>query len=199
MRADTNTRRRPRLLPSPATVIACLALALSLGGTGYAISALPKDSVGTPQLKKGAVVSAKVKDGSLQAADFAPGQLPPGPAGQRGPAGERGPAGPAGPQGPAGSEGPRGISGYERMSFSTTLTTSPGRYASIYCPPGKVVVGGGASAEEALGADPDAVWLFRSQPQTNLGVWGWWASARARTEQTDPWRLRAWVMCANAS
>ena len=73
--------------PSPAMAVACLALALSLAGTGYAVTALPKNSVGGPQRKQNAVVSAKVNDGSLKAADFGTGQLP------------QGPAGPAGPQG----------------------------------------------------------------------------------------------------
>jgi hypothetical protein len=63
--------------PAPATVIASLALLVALGGTGAAAVALvvPSNSVGTAQLKTDAVVSAKVKDGSLLAKDFAAGQL----------------------------------------------------------------------------------------------------------------------------
>ena len=63
--------------PSPALVISCVALALALGGTSFAaVSALPKNSVGTPQLKASAVTSAKVKNRSLLRADFAAGQPP---------------------------------------------------------------------------------------------------------------------------
>lgn len=90
---------------SPAMVVACLALLVALGGTSVAAVALPRNSVGTPQLQKNAVVSAKVKNGSLRAVDFAAGQLPvgrPGPAGAPGPQGPQGPAGLAGPQGPSG-------------------------------------------------------------------------------------------------
>lgn len=65
-----------RYLPSPAMAVACLALLVSLGGTGYAVTVLPKNSVGTAQLKNDAVIGAKVKDGSLRSADFATGQLP---------------------------------------------------------------------------------------------------------------------------
>src|SRR5581483_739201 len=65
-------------VPRPSTVIACIALAVALGGTGYAAIALPAGSVGTAQLKNGAVVSSKVKDGSLRARDFAAGELPAG-------------------------------------------------------------------------------------------------------------------------
>jgi hypothetical protein len=104
----------PRRL-SPAMVVACVALLVALGGTSVAaVTAIPRNSVGTPQLKKNAVVSAKVKNGSLRAADFAAGQLPAGPAGPPGPAGPAGPGGsqgPEGPQGPAGPQGPQGPSG----------------------------------------------------------------------------------------
>jgi len=41
--------RRPvtRSLPSPAMVVACAALAVALGGAGYAARKLPRNSVGT--------------------------------------------------------------------------------------------------------------------------------------------------------
>jgi len=58
-------------------VIACLALAVALSGTSYAqILNVPVNSVGTAQLKANAVISSKVKNHSLLAADFKPGQLP---------------------------------------------------------------------------------------------------------------------------
>ncbi len=84
--------RLPR--PSYANVASTLALVVALSGGAYAAS-LPKKSVGTPQLKKEAVTTAKVKDGSLTAADFAPGAL--GSA-----VGATGATGPRGPQGPSG-------------------------------------------------------------------------------------------------
>jgi hypothetical protein len=73
-------RRIRRLAPSPAMVVACLALALGLAGTGYAVLRLPPNSVTTVQ----------VKDFSLLARDFKRGQLP---------AGKQGPPGPVGPAG----------------------------------------------------------------------------------------------------
>jgi len=36
-------------------VVACLALTVALGGVSYAAAVLPKNSVGTAQLKKNAV------------------------------------------------------------------------------------------------------------------------------------------------
>src|SRR2546423_6154839 len=76
---------------SPSTVIACVALAIALGGTGYAAFKLPANSVTTRE----------VRNRSLLAVDFKLGQLPAGPQGPAGPAGAAGPAGPAGPAGGA--------------------------------------------------------------------------------------------------
>ena len=90
---------RFRRHPSPALVIACLALAVALGGTGYAAIVLPPNSVGTKQLVNGAVVAAKVKPHSLVAANFRPGALPAGPKGADGLPGATGPSGPAGAKG----------------------------------------------------------------------------------------------------
>jgi hypothetical protein len=55
---------------SPAMVIACIALLVALGGGAYAAFKLPKNSVGTKQIKKNAVTGAKIKDGSLKPADL---------------------------------------------------------------------------------------------------------------------------------
>lgn len=100
--------------PSPAMIVACLALLVSLGGTSIAaVSQLAPNSVGTAQLKNGAVSNAKVKNNaidsikvrnrSLLRSDFALGQLPVGPPGPPGPPGTAGAAGPAGPPGVIGT------------------------------------------------------------------------------------------------
>jgi hypothetical protein len=91
--------------PSPAIVIACVALLLALGGVSWAATALPRNSVGTAQLKNNAVTSSKVKNHSLLRADFKSGQVPRGPAG---PAGPTGATGAQGPKGPTGATGPAG-------------------------------------------------------------------------------------------
>jgi hypothetical protein len=95
--------------PSPAIVIACVALLLALGGVSWAATALPRNSVGTAQLKNNAVTSGKVKNHSLLRADFKSGQVPRGPAGPAGPTGATGAAGPKGPTGPAGPAGTANI------------------------------------------------------------------------------------------
>jgi hypothetical protein len=78
-----------RLRPTPAGVIACLALAIALGGSAFAATTVvPRNSVGSPQ----------VIDGSLLKRDFKRGQL-------------RGAQGPQGVQGPVGQQGPPGQQG----------------------------------------------------------------------------------------
>jgi len=77
-------------LPSPAMLVACVALTVALGGVSYAASVLPKNSVGRTQIKRSAVVSKKVKDHSLLVRDFKPGQLPAGPQGPKGDKGDSG-------------------------------------------------------------------------------------------------------------
>jgi hypothetical protein len=51
--------------PSPAMVVACIALTVALGGTSYAAITLPKNSVGTRQLKKNAVTGVKVRANAI--------------------------------------------------------------------------------------------------------------------------------------
>jgi hypothetical protein len=80
-----------------ANVVALLALFVALGGVSYAALKLPKNSVGTKQLKKSSVTSQKVADGTLGAQDFKPGTLLSGPQGQQGPPGP--PGGSTGPPG----------------------------------------------------------------------------------------------------
>ena len=74
-------KRIPR--PSPALVISCIALAIALSGVSYAATVIPRNSVGSLQLKANAVNSSKVANGTLLRADFKAGQIP---AGARGPA-----------------------------------------------------------------------------------------------------------------
>jgi len=103
--------------PSPAMVVACLALLIALTGTSVAaVQALAPNSVGTPQLKPNAVTAVKIKNGNVTAAKLARnsvtsstvldksltandfgGALPAGPTGPPGPTGAAGPAGTIGP------------------------------------------------------------------------------------------------------
>ena len=91
---------------SPSMAVALIALFVALSAGAYAATQLPKNSVGATQIKPSAVTSAKVRDGSLKANDFARGQLPAGPAGAAGAAGAPGATGPAGARGADGAGTP---------------------------------------------------------------------------------------------
>jgi len=88
-------RLRPRL-PSPAMVVAVLALVVALGGSAVAAvivgrpSQLGKNVVTGKKIKKNAVTSTKVKDHSLLRKDFKARQLPAGAKGDKGDKGDAG-------------------------------------------------------------------------------------------------------------
>jgi hypothetical protein len=111
---------------TPALVVAVIALIISLGGTSYAVTKLPRNSVGTTQLANNAVIGGKVKDGSLGASDFSPGSLgnlrgPAGPAGASGLAGAAGATGARGPTGVAGADGTLAVGSWETTVFGNNL------------------------------------------------------------------------------
>ena len=118
-----------------ANVIASLALFLALGGGAYAAFKLPKNSVGSKQIKGNAITSSKVKGGSLLKDDFKAGQLPAGPVGpggMQGPQGQKGDTGPSGPaDGPAGG----GLAGtYPNPDIAppeSPIPVKPGVYGDI--------------------------------------------------------------------
>jgi hypothetical protein len=167
--------------PSPALVISCVALTIALGGTGYAtVLQVPKNSVGTPQLKNSAVTSAKVKNRSLLRADFATGQLP------------AGPAGPAGPTGPAGPAGPAGLSGLERVEVTSLNNTASPKTAQMACPAGKRLIGGGAR----LNGGGAAVAVQQSFPD-NDNIFR--AQGREVVATNAVWSLTVFAVCAVAS
>jgi hypothetical protein len=60
---------------SYANVIATVALFVALGGSAYAASALPRNSVGTAQLKPGAVTRSKIASGAFAAGRVRPTTL----------------------------------------------------------------------------------------------------------------------------
>ena len=121
-----------------ANVTATIALFTALGGGAYAAGALPPNSIGDAQLRKGSVRSAEVKDGTLKTRDLSAKA-------RKALSGARGPAGPAGPTGPGG-----GGSGSLALAYKTaTGTAAFGNVDShtATCDPGQRVVGGGMRVE----------------------------------------------------
>jgi Collagen triple helix repeat (20 copies) len=117
--------------------VALLALGISLGGTAYASGVLlPPASVGSVQLRRGAVTAPKlaanaitakaVKPGTLLRSDFKAGELPAGRPGAVGPAGAAGAAGPRGATGPTGPSGATGPAGPIGPQGTTGVKGDPG-------------------------------------------------------------------------
>jgi hypothetical protein len=185
-----------RKLPSPATVLASIALAVALGGTCIAaVSTVPRGSVGTAELKSGAVTtvkirngqvtspdladggvtSADVRNGSLRRLDFRPGQLP---------------HGPTGPQGPP---GPPGVSGREQVAAETALTNAGPKTATATCPAGKKALGGGV---EISGAGRNRITVTENKPS---GDNAWEGEAFEAVATGATWKLVVHAICATVA
>jgi hypothetical protein len=175
--------------PSPALVVACLALLVALGGTSYAAVVIPRNSVGTLQLQRNAVKAAKINpnavrtghvlDGTLLAADFKAGQLPSGPKGDKG------------DKGPKGDKGdPGGLSGYSVVEGAFVSTTTFSQTARATCPAGKRPTGGGGFTQTA-GA---GVSVRNSFPTGQT----WLVVVDAKTPGSG-WNYRAFAVCATVA
>jgi hypothetical protein len=159
---------RPRL--TFANVVSCLALFVSLGGSAYATTQLPKDSVGTRQLKDGAVTKAKLADGVN---------------GERGPEGRQGPAGPQGNPGAVGAPG--ATHAVVRHGFGDNRGVAR-------CGPGEVATGGG----EELHSEEEGAEVFDSRPVQNAGETPTeWEVIGATPSIVTPAELDVYVVCVS--
>jgi len=101
-------RRLVTQLPSPAMIVAVIALIAALGGTGYAASTLTHGK--SPSASAAAKKKKKKKKKKRK--------------GRRGPRGPRGFRGPVGPQGPKGATGAAGATGPTGPSGTGTIQQS---------------------------------------------------------------------------
>ena len=145
--------------------IGLLALFIALGGTSYAAAKLPRNSVGSPQIKSGAVTETKlaqgVRDKLGRTVQGSPGgvgaQGPKGDTGAQGPRGltgltgapgETGKQGEQGKDGKDGAQGPQGIPGPTSAGIGGTNinitpaagTAIPAATSVTLTQPGKVLV-----------------------------------------------------------
>jgi len=168
--------------------IGLLALFFALSGTAYAAT-LPRNSVGNAQLKRNAVTSTKVRNGSLLRADFRAGQLPRGPAGPRGLTGATGPAGPTGPTGPAGRNAVTSIT--VRDSAGASIATGATATQTVLCAPGEVAVSGGGFTANGNAELTDS---FSIQATATAPPTGW--EVDYRNDQAAADTVFAEVICA---
>jgi len=181
--------------PSPALVVACLALLVSLSGTGIAaVNALPRGSVGPVQLQTGAVNSLKVKDGALRLLDFGSAERAKlkgdtGPAGPQGPKGDKGSKG---SKGDVGVAGPPGISGYVIVEKKAS-TTAKFLAVQVNCPPGMRALGGGGGTPT-----PAANVSVRNSFPVGGVQPGWLVVAQATNPGTG-WTYEVDAVCARVA
>lgn len=164
-----------RHAPSPAMVVACVALIVALGGTSYAALRLPANSVGTAQLKKAAVTGVKVKRNTLTGVQIDERKLGPAPV----PLAERAFTATRAP-----------ISRVDRVLNAQPIPAdgSVGR-VSANCATGLTAIGGGAKVSHV-----NSSFIIDSYP---LGVTGWEATAVA--EPGAGATLTVSVICAEAA
>jgi hypothetical protein len=168
------TTRLPLILSATALVVAVLGQAPIASAVRDAV--LPKNSVGSAQLKQNAVTGAKVANGSLMRADFRPGQLP------------------VGPKGDKGDRGDPGLIGFEVAQASTSFDSAPEKRISVECPAGKRLVGGGGGAwGRAMAWTPGHVALLVSQPVSDTL---WYVAARELQPSDEEWYLQVRAYCA---
>ena len=180
-----------------ANVTSLMALVFAMGGTGYALT-IPKNSVGSKQLRKNAVTGAKVKGRSLRASDFARGQLPVGAPGAPGATGLTGPAGPAGARGVQGVAGVVGAVTVRRTDYGLADGASLG--TSVPCPAGTRAIGGGSSVD-AITADDIHATVSRPDrtgvaPLADESFDGWRVHYDNPTGGAGDTTVHAFVICA---
>jgi len=185
-----------RSLPSPAMIVACLALFIALGGTGYAATHLR--SHGRHALSSKAKRGPRGKRG------------PAGPAGPAGPQGAQGEKGVPGPVGPRGAPGPQGgeaaataalnraneafalaqqkIAGFVEAAALAPQETGT-RDVVAQCPPGSIVTGGGygIAGNDRVHAD-----VVQSEPEHETG----WHVRADQAGSGSNWTLTAWADCS---
>ena len=191
------SRFRSRL--SFANVASLMALFVALGGTSYAAAQLPKNSVGSKQIKTAGVQSSDVKDGSLRSRDFRPGDLPAGPQGLQGQKGEKGDKGDRGDQGLPGRDGVVGDVTVQRTDVALNDNSTQAVEAS--CPAGQKAIGGGSSVDQT-GSDDIKLLVSRPGnggfiPTDGESFNDWRAVYRNPAGGTGAAQIRAFVVCVN--
>jgi hypothetical protein len=187
---------------SYANVVSTMCLFIVLGGTSYAVATGSIDSreiknstirgkdVKNNSLKGSDVAglgTGDIRDSSLLAQDFKPGQLP---AGATGASGARGP------------EGPPGISGLDRVGKASPSNSQSPKFVLAVCPPGQRVVGTGADIEGGkTGTGTDiltSIVIDEIEPSHDTVVPGTVGVTAIEEEPTaESWSVQAYALCAN--
>ena len=176
-----------------ASVVLAFVLGSATIGNAARRFVLPADSVGTTQLKTGAVTGAKVRDGSLAARDFHRGQLPVGP---------QGPTGAPGPPGPAGAAPSAATLGLQFVGGESGFDPSSPKTATVMCPVGKRAISWAfsiqrvTSANEAAAPGVTEITPLDFDVGTGKVPGGYTVKAETFGFYPDAWKLFAYATCA---
>ena len=209
-----------RVRPSPAMVVACLALLLGLGGTGIAaVFVVPNNSVGTAQLKSNAVTSTKVAANAVTGAKIAAKAVGNAKIATGAVSGAKiaanavtsakvenhsllaadfapgqTPTGPRGPTGPAGAAGTVGTLALRTASISVPKLNSSA--LTVSCQSGEQAVSGGATWSDK-GDLPLTLAYSNAVYDTKAGrATGWTARGRNQTSTSRTFIVQ--VLCGKA-
>lgn len=94
--------KRPRKHLSFANVVSSLALFVALGGTSYAAIVIPRNSVGSSQIRAKAVGASEIRSRAVRSSELRSGAVTTSKLSRSARESLRGSAGPAGPPGPVG-------------------------------------------------------------------------------------------------
>lgn len=174
-----------RLRPSPGTVIACIALVVACTGSATAATLITG-----AQIKNNSVTTKDVKNKSLKAGDFKPGQLPRGPAGAQGATGA---------QGAQGVQGAPGLSDLEEVSGGTAYNSESPKDATISCPAGKTAID--ASVNIVGGKSGSSPTALQEVVLDTLGTYGGqgWVDAYETDGYAGDWSADLTVLCARVA
>jgi hypothetical protein len=147
-----------------ANVVSTLCLFLVLGGgAAFAASELAKNSVGTEQIRRGAVTPAKLSAAAKRVAGYGHDEY--GRVGPVGPQGKQGPVGPPGKEGPIGT-GPQAITFEAPVTTSfTVLKTFSGVEVQALCQPSSSV----ALRLEVVGGSTNTLDVFGTSNNYEVG------------------------------
>lgn len=194
-----------RFIPSPAMVVAIVALLLASAGS--ATAAL---MVSGQQIRNNSITGADVKQRTLKLGDLSlsarralratgvgsQGGVP-GTDGAPGAPGPQGPEGPAGPAGPQGPQGDPGISGFEIKYGVSAYNSLHAKVATANCPAGKTAIAGSV---DTFGPGSGVVALSEDSPvYTGATPTGWRGRAFETSATASSWLLRVSVHCANVT
>lgn len=140
-----------------ANVISTLCLFIVLGGGAYAATQLPKNSVGTKQLKSNAVTGQKIKKATIDASKLTPAAM-------ASLTSVPGAPGAAGPQGSQGAQGPQGLT--NGGAYATVGTDEDEKVVFIGLHPGLATVE--RATDEVTEEELEGVYCLTPTPGTNV-------------------------------